>query len=184
MIMDPYIAIAVGIALSRGPLEADGPNMPIAPTSTLSAHNFMPTGRLAVGLHKDSWDIELGSGPLSKRQISRDGGQDVSGYNINESEWDVRARYWLPVSGNFSVYGEGGAAAVRWTAARWTWASSEWPCGGGWVSTQGWAVAPQIGLGAGYDLSKKWKLTAGATQTFNANNVDTLQVMVGTRYSF
>lgn len=144
----------------------------------------MPYGRMALGLTRGRWDLELGAGYLGHSQERTE--NNGIGYNITASELDLRVRYWLPVTDHFKLYAEGGPALVDWHAEQWKFSGLVDGVGipEGWAAISRISISPQAGLGAGYDVSEHWRLTAGATRTWNYDGYSTTQVGLGVRFNF
>lgn len=186
-----YLSLALGASLSTGHLVIDPPLSPPA-VAPFVISGYAPSARAALGVHQGRWDVEIGLGPLARWQQSRQNtgpGYDTSGYNLTAYEADVRARCWLTVSSKVSLYGEAGVAMIRWRTEQWRYSSTPYVCegcnwAGGWVPSDGYRLAPQLGLGLGIAISSKWTATVGATQTLGYTGFSTLQAVVGMRYTF
>jgi opacity protein-like surface antigen len=186
-----YIGGQVGESIgSRHTFYPDPPNTPYAPEPTVVRGSRMPTGRGSIGLSIGGWDVELGLGNLGHYQQAREckGATDicdVAGYGIMASEIDLRARYWQPVAGHFSVYAEAGIARAHWHATQWVFDDVKpGEMTGGWVSMSGISYAPQFGAGVGYDVSRHFRLTAGVTETLNVSGARFMALQAGLRFSF
>ena len=179
-----YVTVMMGVSLSNGPLQPDPPLSPINPTP-YETMRYTPTIRIAGGLTLKPCEAEVGFGNLSRwHQYRADYGpmSDTSGYDVNQSEVDLRGRCWL-TKGKWGAYAETGLALEHTYIVQWRyWTSPPIQPPGSWFGSKEWNLAPQVGAGIGYDIDEKWKVTVGATWTFGQLNVQ--QYMLGLRRSF